>query len=222
MTMDMAKEREKACWRLKNMQPEYGAVPLGDIAAAVMGGSYTVCEYRDRLIELLGGNDDWLESETARKCGELQTEVATLDARIAMLQSAMDEQGDELARVLRERNEGWMKLPVDMDGVPIRVGDEVQQLNHAGEWMAALPVVAVDGNGCFVLSQGADSEVRTYVWDNNCRHAKPRTLEDVLRELADEVIEWSGYSGPVSGDRTWSGMAKKYADEIRELTEVER
>lgn len=36
-------------------------------------------------------------------------------------------------------------------------------------------------------------------------------------EFTDGVIEWSGYSGPVSEDKTWSGMAAKYVNEIREL-----
>jgi hypothetical protein len=105
--------------------------------------------------------------------------------------------------------DGWMKLPVDADGVPIRVGDTLAWRDGTRHTVTAVAPNAFT----WEEDDGQHMSVPAHLW----HHAKPRTLEDVLRELADEVIEWSGYSGPVSGDRTWSGMAKKYADEIREL-----
>lgn len=118
---------------------------------------------------------------------------------------------DEIEAEIAER---YMLAPVDADGVPIRVGDEIQQLNHAGVWTDAMPVVAVDENGCFALTHGLACETRTYVWGNNCRHVKPRTLEDVLEEFADAAADVD------ERDREeWVPLLAKYADEIRELME---
>ena len=113
--------------------------------------------------------------------------------------------------------ERFMRLPVDVHDAPIHVGDEIQQLNHAGVWTDAMPVIAVDENGCFALAHGIACEARTYVWGNNCRHVEPRTLEDVLRDYGDE------YHKACTSDYTvnLAGIYRKYADEMRDLLGVD-
>ncbi len=101
---------------------------------------------------------------------------------------------------LREGNEtlasdlercGWIRLPVDADGVPIHVGDVViAQLLFGGE---SKPLV-VDR---MELSRGRDG----YLWcialdtDEGCwnqpsmlRHYTPPTVEGVLDEFANAVL----------------------------------
>ena len=116
---------------------------------------------------------------------------------------------DEIEAEIVER---YIELPVDADGVPIRVGEDVVRTNDRSQ-LETVCVIGIGGRSVFFKHDGRIKQNVAH----NLHHAKPCTLEDVLREFTDEVIEWSGYSGPVSGDRTWSGMAAKYVDEIREL-----
>ena len=167
---------------------------------------HDVCELNERLHvenrELQDAND------------ELQKRMLSIEDEVIVLESERDELYMRLAMAEAEAkrtDDGWMRLPVDADGVPIHIGDMIQQLNHAGVWTHAMPVVAVDENGCFALTQGLACEARTYVWCNNCRHVKERTVEDVLDEFASFVCEEVGFS---------QEDVKRCAEEIRELMKV--
>lgn len=105
----------------------------------------------------------------------------------------------------------YMKLPEDMDGESIHVGDKVQQINHAGEWTKALPVISVDERGCFVTVQALAGTARTYVWGNNCRHVKPRTIEDVITSAMQ-------YAYLDREESEWDAKIAELADEIRKIT----
>lgn len=227
MTFDKGVERRKAAERLKEMQPEYGAYGIGEIGAAVMGGGFTTAELRDRLIMLMedGG---WLDSAAERKCAELTAENAGLEMRGRMLQRALDEKEDELDRVLRERDEGWMRLPLDSDGEPIRVGDVIEsdcEMPSRVTGMECVWSVADEpgwnlywGN---VMRYGSEDTDWGVFSDrpSTYRHAKPRSLEDVLRELVDDALDGTGRD-PLLKD--WNALVGRYADEIRKLTEVGR
>ena len=106
----------------------------------------------------------------------------------------------------------YVKRPVDADGVPIRVGDELYNgkviafggLNEGG-------VVFVhrgfeDGN--YILEAFAS---------NVTHHVKPRTLEDVLADFAARVLN-SGHQWGLDAQEATAECAA----EIRELTEVGR
>ena len=85
----------------------------------------------------------------------------------------------------------WVKLPVDADGVPIHVGDVVtMQLLFGGE---SKPLV-VDR---MELSHGRDGDLWCIALDTDkgcwnqpslMRHYTPPTVEDVLREMIDELF----------------------------------
>lgn len=72
------------------------------------------------------------------------------------------------------RRHGWMRLPLDSEGLPIHVGDRLM--------FADIPIVAA-----------AVTPERVYYWDDesdmlwtrsaNCRHYVPLTVEDILREF---------------------------------------
>jgi len=74
----------------------------------------------------------------------------------------------------------WVKLPVDADGVPIRVGDVMENVVHPPTHREVTGV----GAECF------------YAWEDGCgrysqfgancyRHHHAPTVEDVLREFAE-------------------------------------
>lgn len=76
----------------------------------------------------------------------------------------------------------WVKLPVDADGEPIHVGDVMENTIHQPTHREVTGV----GAECF------------YAWEDRCgrysqfsancyRHYHAPTVEDVLREFADEV-----------------------------------
>ena len=97
---------------------------------------------------------------------------------------------DEIEREVSER---FMELPVDADGVPWHIGDEIE--GH-GE----LRCMSVNRNGwTFVSSTAIDPGIH--------RHAKPRTIEDVLVEFYGKfAVARYGEDGEV---------LSHYADELR-------
>ena len=104
---------------------------------------------------------------------------------------------DEIEQELADR---YMELPVDMDGVLWHIGDMVD--GHGKVWSMGL-----NRHGwSFVGLTAIDPAIH--------RHAKPRTLEDILREFAQGVNGQNADFADLA--------AKRYADEIRELVEVER
>ena len=109
--------------------------------------------------------------------------------------AACDKYIDEIEREIAER---YMELPVDADGVPIRVGDEVF-IDPVSKTVYEVEAV---GDG-FVVFDGMFERS-----SNDCRHVTPRTIEDVLRDCCNE---WNEHCG---GD--WEqGVYAKYADELR-------
>lgn len=115
---------------------------------------------------------------------------------------------DEIEREIAER---YMELPVDADGVPIRVGDELVFANKGYSGI----VQAL--NTRMVIAMHVDSDYLNYaknglLWDSvDCRHVKPRTLEDVLTDFILSVREDADLTNGVARN------VDKYAAEIREL-----
>ena len=108
---------------------------------------------------------------------------------------------------------GYIALPKDADGVPIHLGDVMEWCDYDGEVEVTCTVDAV-GAGCF------------FAWDaRNCRYAQKcanayrhhhkLTVEDVLREFTDRVLEWVGKSGSVAEVGTWSDVAAEYAAKLQ-------
>ncbi|MBQ9020576.1 MAG: hypothetical protein IJ113_00975 [Eggerthellaceae bacterium] len=115
------------------------------------------------------------------------------DKALAMYYAALDRAHSNEIEAEIERE--WMRLPVDADGVPIRVGDTMT------DGVKRRVVLAVSADSW----QGDDSY---YGYSpTSFRHVKPRTVEDVLAEFAGDVRNGK-----------WSlDMEQRYADEIREL-----
>lgn len=110
---------------------------------------------------------------------------------------------DEIEREIAER---YMELPVDADGVPIRVGDVVEsygeKFNVRGICENSLGRLCV---------QGGKHNAKIAPYD--CRHVNPRTLEDVLRELVE--------CAEMPGGKLDDGDIEGFAADIRELLGVD-
>ena len=117
------------------------------------------------------------------KMRELCADVKSMDFASVGCDAVL-EIADEIEQEIAER---YIELPVDAEGVPIRVGDVVE----FGEYRNKGIVKAV--NERMVIAMFIDDTCTNYakhglLWDADlCRHVKPRTIEDVLREFADEV-----------------------------------
>lgn len=103
-------------------------------------------------------------------------------------------------KIEAEIAERFMELPMDADGVPIRIGDtvcEVDDRTPVKVMSLTFYEDCVDVNVCGMNP-------------NLLRHVKPRTVEDVLREFTEK------YQCCIS-DNGRSITLAKYAAEIREL-----
>lgn len=88
---------------------------------------------------------------------------------------------DEIEQEIAEK---YMELPVDADGVPIKVGDEVMATfgGRCKEFdNGPHKVFAVSSDALYL------GTIHRYIDSQRCRHIKPRTLEGVLNELVEAV-----------------------------------
>lgn len=151
-----------------------------------------------------------LKMELNRTIGERNSaleELARVTEERDNLQAKLDEAVDKALELAKERDalqdklERSIELPLDADGVPWHIGD------------------VVDGHGK-VRGMGLDVFGWHFVSVDNAinpelyHHAKPRTVEDVLREFRELVTG-------ERGDEIDDGDIEGFADEIRELLEVD-
>lgn len=116
--------------------------------------------------------------------------------------AACDKYIDEIEREIAEK---YMELPVDADGVPIRVGDEMESDNERFVVCAVAPGRV---HRWHVHNIGElDSGTVAYP-PGLLHHFKPRTVEDVLKEFGD----WYKH---VAGGCDEPGIIAEYADELR-------
>lgn len=102
---------------------------------------------------------------------------------------------DEIEREIAER---FVELPLDADGVPWHIGDMVE-----GHGMVHSLDLNRHGWAFFGMENAIDPAIH--------RHAKSRTIVDVLADFAAEVEQ----------GRNTIETARKYADELREMMGVE-
>lgn len=112
--------------------------------------------------------------------------------------SEFDRLCDEIEREIAER---YMELPVDADGVPIHCGERMRLNNgHVGDvWLIGVFDIMMSDHTCFDWAKS--------------RHVKPRTVEDVLRDM----------EGMRGNNATYEDVIRrcaKLAAELRELMGV--
>ena len=118
---------------------------------------------------------------------------------------------DEIEREIAER---YMQLPCDADGVPIRCGDKIHRTTSAVD--NVVKVIGVSErefffNGPNFMEPGIKKNVC-----NAVRHV-PRTIEDVLRDVWKEALDYSKSDMWRNPDEVFA----ERADEIRELMDVD-
>lgn len=117
---------------------------------------------------------------------------------------------NELEAEIAER---FIELPVDADGVPIHVGDYLHSDETGRDFPCRGYSYGLNGNTprwtieCCYDPYSGTSE---FVSAKSCRHAKPRTVEDVLRDMVRLAED-------TSNGRLDDGDIEGFADEIREL-----
>lgn len=129
---------------------------------------------------------------------------------------------DEIEQEIAEK---YIALPLDSEGIPIHPGDTLGYCSEdiidvRGENLGNVEgceevlFIAFDGDGeCITLeSEGwHDLSFFSDYSDMNFVHAaKPRTIEDVLRDCCNE---WNKHCG----DDWESGVIAKYADKLRNM-----
>lgn len=89
-----------------------------------------------------------------------------------------------LDAIEREISERYMLLPVDADGVPIRVGEEVKFIDaETDETLVVMSLVDEKSfrfKGSSIPALGID-----------VRHVKQRTVEDVLCDVWNEALDYA-------------------------------
>ena len=119
---------------------------------------------------------------------------------------------DEIEQEIAER---YMEMPVDADGVPIRVGDYLESEEYDGR---PFPCRGLNVEVCksgkrwtVCMSYDSYSGTSEYTSARRCHHVKPRTIEDVLGEAVGEL-----FNADIStGSSEWDEVIAKYAEEIR-------
>lgn len=113
----------------------------------------------------------------------------------ARIDDAINELADNIEAEVAER---YVALPLDADGVPIRVGDDMETLmvGHEGDH-SLVEWVSLTASGWDV-----DGEPPT-----SMRHYHEPTVEDVLREMLAEIVEGGVYAENV--------LLAKYAPRLR-------
>ena len=102
----------------------------------------------------------------------------------------------------------WVKLPVDADGVPIHVGDEMVLQHEVAEKPYTVQSLTWDGEDWyFTCDEG---------FFNACgwMHHRAPTVEDVLREFALDVCKDDALT-------IREGVVEKYAAKLRLAEEVD-
>lgn len=118
---------------------------------------------------------------------------------------AFDAACDEIEREIAER---YMELPLDADGMPVRIGDLVTNPFFEGS-REVRSLTKEQGNPDWHL--GVDEGKVTA---HTCRHAKPRTVEDVLEGFAHN---YNSIGGKPDEDELWDKLLADTSAELREM-----
>jgi len=89
---------------------------------------------------------------------------------------------------------GWVKLPVDSDGVPIRPGDVMEWCDADDIHPLVVRTVDAVGTYTFIAWKSEEGKFGQF-YARNYRHHHATTVEDVLREFA-LACEDAGNAGP--------------------------
>ena len=113
-------------------------------------------------------------------------------------------------RIEAEIAERYMELPVDVDGVPLRYEDYVESTEDVLRRKWHVVGYSLCGVECLLETDDEECERIEAIRASWLRHVKPRTIEDVLKDLCIEADERYG-------EDCRAELIAKAADEIRGL-----
>lgn len=103
--------------------------------------------------------------------------------------------------------ESYMPLPAGEDGEILEIGDELECQGKS----VLLNSLSWDGKNWYATETIASSG---WLPVRMCKHVKPRTLEDVLREMLDREGDGIGLR---EFNRDFDAFVEHFADEIRAM-----
>lgn len=133
---------------------------------------------------------------------------------------------DSAKKVLEALDWGWMRLPVDADGVPIRIGDEVK-LHEKGSNLTVRGVgVNSAGNPVIWGVRELNTQTTRHRITDEITHVKPDTVESLLDEFMKDAVDIASDKHDVD----WEELGKlsiainadklaDYAERIRKVVE---
>ena len=146
---------------------------------------------------------EWIGSLYTPNSAELKAEgFAIADRIVAEHKHAIAWVNDCDPETMEEA--GWVRLPVDADGVLIHIGDVMES-----EYITRLEVSAI-GAGCFFAWNNTDGRFHQFDSQQFTHHHGP-TVEDVLREFG------AGWYERMSGPETFdiADYVERYAAKLR-------
>ena len=148
---------------------------------------------------------EWVKSLYTPNSGELKLQAERIadridaehESKVSYWQDASYKDGydegfasaDDYFTDKREtlKEHGWVKLPVDADGVPIRVGDVMCNTHKDGFMAKRVTGLCAHSSGRWTVEVD-EAKLRWHDADKLC-HYTPPTVEDVLREFAGTLAK---------------------------------
>ena len=119
-------------------------------------------------------------------------------------------------RIDAELAERYVRLPVDADGVPFRIGDEVDSDYYESGTVTDIQFYEMANGGirAFIAVRPDGWDVATWRTPDEYRHHHKLTVEDVLQEFAERYLDYEGV--PSAGRRgIGEALMDEYAAKLR-------
>ena len=161
-----------------------------------------------------------LKAERDRALAELDKALGEREDAVAYWQEASYKDGydegfasadDLLAQhedVMAEH--GWVRMPEDADGRYWFCGDKIMLPDGN-----VVEIIGIGGDWLYYCVASVAITVFGRIRAHDKHHYEQPTVEDVLREFTDAILEWSGKSGTVAEVGTWSDVAADFAAKLQ-------
>ena len=111
-----------------------------------------------------------------------------------------------------QENDGWIRLPKDANNEIVNVGDKLDGYNKTIEVMW----LRLGRTGWWIIDKYGES----YACCDAFLHHHEPTVEDVLREFTDVIVEWERDRRTIAETGTWSDVAADFIARLQ-LKETE-
>ena len=152
-----------------------------------------------------------------RDCLPVEVDVCESDVKYRLGGHSLTE--DMLREIIEQLEHEYMKLPVDADGVPIRIGDNVRLHPKGGIFTVRGVGVNSAGNPVMWGVRELNTHTTRHRLDGEVRHVQPDTVESLLEEALDDAAMLDRGVGywPSAADIT--NIVNDYAERIRRVVD---